>query len=100
MLFPAKEVGAFVDEGSDDTRAQIDNLLVEIGDDFQHVVDVFLAFLVEEIEKEFFDGFGSEYFQFMGIFDVHDLVADVVGRLDQIDQRMPVVALAAFAVGE
>lgn len=53
------------------------------------------AFAGEKVEEKLFYDVGGKDFQFVGIFYVHNLVADVVGCLDQVDQRVAAVAHSA-----
>ena len=47
-----------------------------------------LALLVEEAEQQIHGLLVGDDLEFMGILEVHNLVADVIGGLYQVNQRM------------
>ena len=53
------------------------------------------ACVVEECEEGVDDFGGGEYLEFVGVFDVHDFVADVVGGFDDEYEGMAGVAQCA-----
>ena len=79
---------------SDDRRAHIDHFLVGVGDLFFHdaPLHALLCRCIEEAQQQVGRFVIGEDFQFVGILDVHDFIADVVGCFHQIDQWMTGVA--------
>ena len=43
---------------------------------------------IEEVEEQLHGLFVGDDLQLMGIFEVHNLIADIIGSLDEIHQRM------------
>ena len=83
-----KSVHALAFQCADDRRAQVNDLLVDVGYLLENLVGTGLTLLRDEREKQLLCLLGREQTQFVSILDVHDFVADIVGRLDQIHQRM------------
>ena len=50
--------------------------------------DMLLTLGIEEVEEQSHGLLMGDDLQLMGIFEVHDLIADIIGSLDEIDQRM------------
>ena len=69
-------------EQPDDRGAEVSDPLVHVVHDCHGVGDVLQPFASEEAEQEA-DGLAPrEETQLVGVFDVHHLIADVVGGLD------------------
>ena len=81
---------AFVLQFADDTSPQIDHLLVVIRHTFllDALEDVLLTLGIKEAEEQLHGLLVGNDLQFVGIFEVHDLIADIIGSLDEIHQRM------------
>ena len=84
---------ALLHQQAHDAGAQVGNLLVGVGDARHVFTQVGLAFLGEEAQQQVDGLVGADDFEFVAILDVHDLVADVVGSLDDIDEGMAAVAV-------
>ena len=85
---------AFAFEGVDDAGAEIDDLLVDVIDvQTREVAMDFVASLRREIgHEELACVGGGEDLEFVGILDVHNFVADVVGCLNEVGERKAYVA--------
>ena len=80
-------------------RAQVAYLLVRVGDTGHDILAAGTPLVAEKVEEEPFHLVGRKDFQFVGVFDIHHLITDVVGRLDHIDQRMAGIARRIGSVG-
>ena len=93
-----KGIDAFIYKQSDDSCTHVDHHFVFVADAFGH--DAFFYLLlrvwVEETQQHALRFGEREYLQFVGVFDVHYLVAYIVGCLDEVHQRM---ACPSFACG-
>ena len=76
-----------------DAGTQVGNLLVGVGNATHVFTQVGLALVVKEAEQQVDGLVGADDFEFVTVLDVHNLVADVVGRLDDIDEGMTAVAI-------
>lgn len=87
---------AFVFQATDDARTEVYNLFVGVVHVQHGFPDVPLPFIVEEAQQQALRFFRIQYFQFVCVLNVHDFVADVVGRLHQVDEGMPRIAVGAL----
>ena len=78
--------GAF--QRVDNARAQVAYLVVHVGLVVVGAVEALLLLGREKGQEQVFRVAVGKDAQLVGVLDVHDFVADVVGRLDEIDQRM------------
>ena len=94
LLVVDEHADALVLQFSDDAGPQVDHLFVIIGNTLvdDTLKDMLLCRLVEEIEQQAHRLVVRKNFKLVGIFEVHDLVADVIGGLYKIDQRMAGIA--------
>ena len=92
ILVGHKRLGAALHQGADHTRAQIGNLLVGVGDHAHNLLAARPSLRFEEGQEELLHFRCGEDFQFMCILDVHHFVADIVGRLHKVDQRVACIA--------
>ena len=58
-----------------------------------HIEHVTAALVVKEGQQQLDGLVGADDLQLVTVLDVHHLIADVVGSLDQIDQRVARIAL-------
>ena len=86
FLVVEEGLDTFVLQLADDAGTQIDNLFVDIADilSLDAFADALLHILFEEGEQQRKGLFVRKKFQFVSIFDIHYLVADVVGSLYKI----------------
>ena len=79
---------------TDDTSPQIDHLFIFVRQLFvdDTLLDAPLRLLVEEVEEQSRHRFVRQDLQFMGVLQVHNLIADIICRLDEIHQRMAHIA--------
>ena len=88
-----EDADALLLQASDDAGTEIDNLFVHVVQELLHAfLDVPLVGLAEISEEQLPCLLGREELQFVGILDVHYLVANVVCSLDEIDEGMAGVA--------
>ena len=89
-----KRLYTLVLEFADDAGTQIDDLFVGVSELFlfDALAQMLLGLLVEESQHELGSLVERHNLQLMGIFEVHDLVADVVSSFYKIHQRMAGVA--------
>ena len=89
-----KSIDALVFQLTNHTGAQVNYLLVFIGEllVLDTLQNVLLRGLIEEVEEQPRHGLKCQDFQLMGIFQVHDLIANIVSSLHKIDQRMAGIA--------
>ena len=80
----------FVLQSADGAGSHVDHLFVLVGHAFflDSLLNLILGFLVEESQQQSLRLFVRQDLEFVGVFDVHDFVADVVGSLYHIYQRM------------
>ena len=95
MLVVDKRLSTFAHQRAHDARAQIGNFFVRVVDRRHYLLQVASAFVAEEVQKQLNHLIRAHNFQFVGIFDVHHLIADVVGSLHHIHQRMAGISLVA-----
>ena len=81
-------MSAFVYQDADNGCSQIGYLFVYIGHNPANVFGPFFLLFIEKAHVKSFGFFGGEELELVGIFDVHHLVADVIGGFHQIDKRM------------
>lgn len=75
-------------EGIDDTGTEIGNLFAGVGVFGIGVADGGLFVFGEKLEEELSGFFGGEDAEFVGVFDVHYFIADIVGRFYEKDEGM------------
>ena len=93
LLFMLHEgIRAALHEQPDYARTEIAYLFVGVGNHRHHLQAAALTLLVEEIEQQLLHLGSGKNLELVGVLDVHYLVADVVGGLDNVDQRMAGVA--------
>lgn len=94
LLVLHKGVHAFVLQQSHHAGAHIHDLLVAVCHIlvFQPLQDVVAPVLVKESEQEVRGFRKGQNLQFVRVLNVHDLIADVVGRLHQVDEWVAAVA--------
>lgn len=73
-------------EGIDDTGTEIGNLFAGVGVFGIGVADGGLFVFGEKLEEELSGFFGSEDAEFVGVFDIHNFIADVVGSFYEKDE--------------
>ena len=73
-------------EGIDDAGTEIGNLFTGVGVFGIGVADGGLFVFGEKLKEELSGFFGSEDAEFVGVFDVHDFIADVVGSFYEKDE--------------
>ena len=101
FLFVLHEhAGAFVHQLPHHGRAQVGNLLVHVGHHAHGVEPPGAALLVEEGEQQGLGLVAREDAQLVRVLDVHQLVADVVGGLDQIDERVAGIPLRVAGLAD
>ena len=83
-----KGLHALADKQPDNAGTQIGYLLIGVTYYLHGFEPVGLSLCGEVGEKQFFGLLRSQNFQFVGILDIHHLVADVIGCFHQIDQRV------------
>ena len=83
--------GAFADKQPDDGRTQIGYLLIGVAHNLERIEDVRLTFVGKVGQQQVLRFLRSENLQFVGIFDIHHLVADVICRFYQVDKRVTCV---------
>ena len=77
---------AFAFEFADGAGTEIDDALVGIIDAVENAEDVLSSCWVAELQEDVCGFFCAENLEFVGILDVHDFIADVVGCFHKIDQ--------------
>ena len=65
-----------------------------------HTAHVLTLLRLEEVEKQLYHRRCGENLEFVGILDVHHLIAYVIGRLYDVDKRMTGVAQRLVVVRE
>ena len=92
VVVAAEDVGAGNGEFVDDAGTEEGDALVLVGDGLEGAgesLEGFALFVaVVEVHEDVLRLVVGEDAQFVGVLDVHDLVADVVCRLDQVDERV------------
>ena len=90
LLMVHKGLDALILQLTNDTSTQIDHHLVLIGQLLVHntLLDTFLRLFIKEIKEQPRHRFIRQDLQFMGILQVHNLIADIIGSLHQVHQRM------------
>ena len=80
----------FVFQAPDDTSPEVDHLFIVVGKPLidDALSDMLLACLIEEVEQQRRNLLVGKQFQFVSILQVHDFIADVIGSLNEIYQRM------------
>ena len=96
FLIADKDLHAFVFQAIDDTRAQIYNLLVDVIEHGHTFIDVMLFLCAEEIQQQALGLFCGENLELMRVFNVHNLITDVIRCLNQIDQRIAHITIRTF----
>ena len=85
----------------DDTRTEIDNLFVDIIDELHHALLYVLLLLWREISKEELLGlFCRQNLEFVCILDIHNLVTDIIGCLNEIDKGIAGIFHRTFGCGK
>ena len=75
-------------QGVDDAGTIADDGVVVVRSAAVGFFQPFSFFLVKEGEEKVSRGVVGEEPELVGVFDVHDFIADVVGGFDKIDQRV------------
>ena len=75
-------------EGIDDAGTEIGYLFAGVGVFGIGVADGGLFVFGEKLKEELSGFFGGEDAEFVGVFDVHDFIADVVGSFYEKDEGM------------
>ena len=90
LLVVAEHFDALVLQFANHAGTHIDHAFVLVEHAFvDHAPPyLLLGLFVEELQQQPFGLSVAQQLQLVGIFDVHYLVADVVGSLDEVDQRM------------
>ena len=83
-----KDADAGTLQSVDDARTIADDGVVVVRSAAVGFFQPFSFFLVKEGEEKVSRGVVGEEPKFVGVFDVHDFIADVVGGFDKIDQRV------------
>ena len=86
FVVPAENVGTGDGELVDDAGTEESNALVFVRDGFERACEglegiALLVFVIETFKNVFRFLVGKDA-QFVGVFDVHDLITDVIGSLD------------------
>ena len=96
LLVFYEHIGTAVHKSANNAGAQVRYFLVRV----IHTTHCHLHFCLSvgrEKSHEVFNNLGrGEHFKFCGIFQVHNLIADVVCRLHQVYQRMPCESQGPF----
>ena len=81
-----EDADAEILELADDTGTHIHHLLVVVGDALvdDALADAGLRCLIEEAEQHLARLVKRQYLQFVGVLDVHYLIADIIGGLYEI----------------
>ena len=79
VLIFHKHFCAFFDQDADNGCSQICNLFVLVGNQTEDLVHSCFLFFTQEKLIEFFGFSWSQKLQLVSVFNVHHLVADVVG---------------------
>ena len=85
LLMLHKSIGTPLDEDTDHTGAEISHLLIGIGEAIYDMAHMVVTFGGEEIEEKRSHQFCGEKMEFVGILDIHNLIADIIGSLKDID---------------
>ena len=97
MLVPDEDLHALLLEAVDDAGAEIDNLFVDVVHELGHALFDVALLLQREVGKEkLLRLVGRQELQLVRILNVHYLIANVVGSLNEIDERMAGVANGAI----
>ena len=92
ILVVEKCPGAFADKQPDDRRTQVGNLLIRVVYNLERVGYMSLALIWEVGQQLVLRFLRVNNLQFVGIFDVHHLLTDVVFRFYKIDKRVACVS--------
>ena len=91
-----KDTGALIDEQSYNAGPQIGDLLVGVAHQAHHLLHVRQLLGLKEIQQEADRLLLREDMQFMRVLDIHDLITDIIGCLDQVNQW---IACETFRMG-
>ena len=94
VLMLHKCFDALVFQDTDHTGTHIYHFLILVAHAFflDTLPDQSFRRIIEETQQQVFGFLIGQDLQFVGIFNVHDLVADIVGGFHQIDQRIACAA--------
>ena len=73
---------------TDNTRAQISNLFIGIIYHIHNTLHMVQTIIIKEVQQQLNGFIGRQYMQFTGIFYIHNLITDIIGRFNKINQRI------------